>query len=511
MTARLSQQPAVPDSARQTPPKRRRWPIYTVAAVLVAAGGTAFLLTDRAAPPQPEPAAPVETAVVEQVDLVEYLELDGTLTYADTAELSAPADGVVTEMAAEGATIGRGGTLFAVNEQPVVLLFGDLPAYRSLSEDADPGLDVLELESNLAALGYGEDLVVDDTFDSATTSAVEEWQADLGREENGTISPADYVVAPGPTRVLTHLVAAGGRVQTGAPVMATTVVAEQEAVLGTHESTMFALAAIGETLETGAIAYETVDRPVPVIIAEDPFTRELAEGDSGDDVAVLERALEALGYTADGDLDVDDDYDEATAEAVADWEGELGLDEDGIVQLGQVVGVDSGMTVARHRVEPGEEIVPGDPVLELTRSQRVVIFGISVEDQEKVAVGDPVTVELPDGSETEARVLEIGAVAAVPETDPEADPVVEVTLDMSGVEVDLVEAPVTVNVTDTLTEGAIVVPASALVALREGGYAVEVVEAGSTRLVAVEPGEFSDGMVAVSGDGIAAGMEVVVP
>jgi hypothetical protein len=56
------------------------------------------------------------------------------------------------------------------------------------------------------------------------------------------------------------------------------------------------------------------------------------------------------------------------------------------------------------------------------------------------------------------------------------------------------------------------VPVTALVALSEGGYAVEVQGAdGTTRLIAVETGLFADGTVEVTGSGLEAGMLVIVP
>ena len=80
-----------------------------------------------------------------------------------------------------------------------------------------------------------------------------------------------------------------------------------------------------------------------------------------------------------------------------------------------------------------------------------------------------------------------------------------------------VQIPVTLQVVQDSAKGAFVVPTSALVALAEGGYALEVVDArnadGSFRshLVAVTPGLYSDGFVAVTGPKIAEGLEVVVP
>ena len=64
-------------------------------------------------------------------------------------------------------------------------------------------------------------------------------------------------------------------------------------------------------------------------------------------------------------------------------------------------------------------------------------------------------------------------------------------------------------VTDSAT-GVTAVPVSALLALAEGGYAVELDGPSGTRLVAVEPGFFADGMVEVEG-AIEPGDRVVVP
>jgi hypothetical protein len=59
--------------------------------------------------------------------------------------------------------------------------------------------------------------------------------------------------------------------------------------------------------------------------------------------------------------------------------------------------------------------------------------------------------------------------------------------------------------------GVLAVPINALLALSEGGDAVEVVTAGTRHLVPVQTGLFSDTMVEVSGSGIAEGTLVEVP
>ena len=87
-----------------------------------------------------------------------------------------------------------------------------------------------------------------------------------------------------------------------------------------------------------------------------------------------------------------------------------------------------------------------------------------------------------------------------------------VTLDDPEAAQGLDEAPVDVEVISDRADDVLVVPVTALLALAEGGYAVEVVASdGSGFLVAVDPGLFADGFVEVTSDGLRAGMEVVVP
>jgi hypothetical protein len=76
------------------------------------------------------------------------------------------------------------------------------------------------------------------------------------------------------------------------------------------------------------------------------------------------------------------------------------------------------------------------------------------------------------------------------------------------------QAPVQVGITTASVPDALTVPVAALLAQSGGGYAVEVVGAGpSNHLVTVSLGLFddADGLVQVSGSGLAAGEKVVVP
>jgi hypothetical protein len=71
------------------------------------------------------------------------------------------------------------------------------------------------------------------------------------------------------------------------------------------------------------------------------------------------------------------------------------------------------------------------------------------------------------------------------------------------------DAPVTVNFTSSSATGVLAVPVRALLALAEGGYALERVTATGTELVPVQLGAFADGYVQVTGK-VTAGDTVVV-
>ena len=87
-----------------------------------------------------------------------------------------------------------------------------------------------------------------------------------------------------------------------------------------------------------------------------------------------------------------------------------------------------------------------------------------------------------------------------------------VVLTQDQIDPNLVSTPVEVDFTQDSAKGALAVPTGALVALKEGGFAVLVQDAnGATHLVGVQPGLYSDGLVQITGNGIAEGTKVMVP
>jgi hypothetical protein len=95
---------------------------------------------------------------------------------------------IVTRLVEQGETVKRGDELYRVNEQPVTLLRGAVPMYRDLGV-GDTGVDVKQLEENLAELGYDR-LTVDREYAESTAEVVRAWQDDIGAEQTATVARA---------------------------------------------------------------------------------------------------------------------------------------------------------------------------------------------------------------------------------------------------------------------------------------------------------------------------------
>jgi peptidoglycan hydrolase-like protein with peptidoglycan-binding domain len=188
------------------------------AVVVVAGVSTAAALGVFGGDGTDTPAAsnlPPATAEVTVATLVATEEFDGSLGYGDATTVSVlgagGADagaGIITWRPGVGATVKRGEPVYSVNAEPVVLMYGSMPFFRSLTV-GDSGPDVEQLENNLSKLGY-DGFTVDDEYTSATADAVARWQEDLGLVETGVFDPARAVVAADAIRIAELLAPLGG-------------------------------------------------------------------------------------------------------------------------------------------------------------------------------------------------------------------------------------------------------------------------------------------------------------
>jgi peptidoglycan hydrolase-like protein with peptidoglycan-binding domain len=119
-----------------------------------------------------------------------------------------------------GTIVRRGQPVYAVDGQPVLLLYGGVSAWRPFQPDMAPGPDVAQLKRNLRALGYGDGLA-GDAFDSATEQAVRRLQAAHGLEQTGVLPLGSVAFQPGAVRVTTVTPSVGATVQPGAVLAVT--------------------------------------------------------------------------------------------------------------------------------------------------------------------------------------------------------------------------------------------------------------------------------------------------
>lgn len=280
--------------------------------------------------------------------------------------------------------------------------------------------------------------------------------------------------------------------------------------------TVTALRAEGSTVRRGQALYWVDGKPVTLMYGAVPMWRPLdASSADGRDIRELEWNLVALGYDPRRDIDIDGEWDWATTAAVKRWQDDRGLEETGAVSLGQIVFQPGPRRVGQLKTTVGALVQPGTEIMDTSSLRRVVTFDLDATKQTLAEKGDDVQVELPDGSTVGGQVVSVAkvATAATDDQGQPSDPTVEVDIELArGAKTGaLDQAPVGVGLTKEEKKGVLTLPVSALLALAEGGYAVEVVDNGTSRLVAVDPGLSADGRVEIAGDGIDEGTSVVVP
>lgn len=493
------------------------------------AGGVLLVQSSRETADAGGGGVALTTTKVQKQDLTLVDETTATLEFVASATISAPVAGTITEVLAEGDTVQAGTVVATLDGEPVVALYGSVPTWRDLSSESDDGVDVHQLELNLVALGFDPDgaIEIDETYDDATAAAVELWETSLGLDEDGEVPQARVIYVPGVLLVDTVDATVGGGVQSGSSLLTGRITERRELVASTSEAAgaVDRFAAAGTPVVTGTVLFYDAGYPVVAVIGDTAtlplLERDLStEASDGADVEVLERLLRDGGFDPDGAMTIDDEFDAATVAAVLRWYESLGMPyldmsaTDVTVPAGSFVVVADGLEVGTPLLDSGTDPGREAPALTLTSPARVVSTTAPLGD-ESFALGASVEVEFPDGTTTTGTVTKIGTTATNASGTPGETPSVPITIEVPEIPDSangFVQIPVTLRIVTQSVPDALVVPVSALVALAEGGYAVEIADTSSgSRLVAVETGLFVDGFVQVTGDGLSEGLDAVVP
>lgn len=184
---------------------------------------SALTLTGCTASPSPSiPAtSSVATTTVRHGVVTSSTLLQGALGYGAQKTISAVTGGTLTAIAAAGSTVTAGSALYSVDNVPVTLLAGPIPAWRTFAAGMTPGPDITQLLENLLALGYFTG-TPGPKFSSPAAVAVSKWQKATGQTVSGSILFGAIVFAAPSVRVAAQTLSLGAPVTPGSAVLTTT-------------------------------------------------------------------------------------------------------------------------------------------------------------------------------------------------------------------------------------------------------------------------------------------------
>lgn len=282
----------------------------------------------------------------------------------------------------------------------------------------------------------------------------------------------------------------------------------------------------GTTIDRGDVLLRVDDKPVVLFYGGTPLFRTLGTPPpktppatppppvkpiSGPDLKVVKQNLAALGFLGTSGSDK---LTPATTKAIKQWQKSLDLDQTGVLDPTSVVVLPNALRVDSLNVALGDP-APAD-VLGVTSTEKLVTLPLDADDTAGVRAGLKVKLALPNGKSTTGTVRSVSTNAAAPPSDgnpadggKKPQVTASIALDQQSAANGIDSGPTTVTVPGAVRKGVLVVPVAALLALREGGYAVQVVNGTTTSLVGVKTGMFADGNVEITGAGLQAGQKVV--
>lgn len=423
-------------------------------------------------PAAPDAEAPARTATIARTTLLDARTQTGTLGFGapvDVPFISKERSGIVTWMAPEGTMVARGEPLFAIDGEPVILFYGELPFFRTLRFGGESFGEFEWLELNNA----GDD----------------QRKAEL----NLALQEARLVEAEIKLKVARDKLSRTEQLREGG--FTTPADTDQvRAELATAET----------AVATAQLAVHEAARALRD--AQDARSALLSSANADADVALLRENLAALGYEG------------AAADAVRRWQAATGHSASGLIEPGQIAVAPGPVRVADHLAEVGDVVFSGagqaglaqgnvaDPVVRFTSMDRMVSVSLGIADHAYAKPGDPVVITLPTNVEVQGVIAEVSTVF-----DAQGLATTEIAIPDQATLGTLEAASVDVEFVVGKRSDVLAVPIAALLALPEGGFGVELVDGASRRIVPVSTGLFARGSVEISGPDIAEGLAVGVP
>ncbi|MEU9185796.1 peptidoglycan-binding protein [Streptomyces sp. NPDC048484] len=267
----------------------------------------------------------------------------------------------------------------------------------------------------------------------------------------------------------------------------------------------------GAKIKQGGRLYAVDGKDVRLMYGTEPMYRKLKKGNKGTDVRQLKANLIAAGLG--GGIVEDKEFTDGTVYAVKRWQKKYGLRQTGEMGPEHIAFATGPVRVQETVAAAGDRATPGGAVLTVTSSERVVQLQVKVSQAALVKQGRKVRIDTPEGSSTSGTVASIAASAQTGDDPNDKTPRIGVTVafddpsKISGLD----KSSATVRLTGETRKNVLSVPVSALLAMTDGSFGVQVVENGRTRQTPVTLGMFAQGRVEISGKGLRDGMKVGVP
>ena len=517
--------------------------LYILIAVLALGYGGYYFGTQNTDTSSSNKTLELTTVAIQKGDLAKKEEYNGTLRQTDSKVLNSPMSGVVTFIPKEGTIINFGEVLFAVDNKPVILVEGTTPFYRTLDLNSDAGPDVLQLEEALVFLGYAaENFVPDETFDETTSNMLNALYIDYKIETKSEITPAEQVainVKKTEVESIEEAISDGGTTLAQVNDKKKKLDDAKEAAIEESAAWKAADTAIKDAEESLAlyrdetnpktkekIADGTLDASIEDLeqtIEEQKRIKALEKGKESGIDATEALAIETAQKAYDDTLE---SYDEGVDQAAELAKAKEDLEELELSAKSETFSPTNAyasktpIIVGSYVNDVGSAVVLNSPLYNISSIGIEVVFQVDATDQETVSLGDSVEIELPTDERVPTVITFIDQVV----TQTQAGEFIEVTLEvLNPEEIEAYDqAPVKVFVTTEISENVLYVPVNALLALAEGGYALEIYDGAldngifqgesgvDTSYIAVEIGVFTEGFVEVKGN-ISEGQLVVVP
>ena len=516
----------------------------TIWIVIVTVGAVSFYFgSQNTASLSTEKTLELTTVKISKGDLAKKEEYNGTLSQVDKAVLNSSITGVITYLPEEGTVINYGQVLYAVDNKPVILLEGPIPFYRTLDLTSDDGPDIKQVEEALISLGYAEEgFVADEKFDEVTSSMLNKLYIDYKIETKSEITPSEQVAINAKKNAIEAI---EDTISSGGTTLAQ--VNDKKKKLDDAK----------ESATEESIAWKAADTSIKsseeslTLLRDEtnPETKEKkADGTLDSTIEDLEQSIEkqkrikALEAGKESGIDATEALAIETAQKAYDDALEAyneGVDQESELAKAKEELQDLELVSKSETFSPTNAYASKTPLIvgsyinkvggavtingQMYNSSSVgieVLFWLPAADQDTVTLGESVEIELPTDERTDTTIKFIDQVV----TETQAGNFIQVKLDvLKPEEIDVYDqAPVKVFITTEVSQGVLYVPVNALIALAEGGYAVEIYngdpeseafrgESGvDTTYVGVEIGVFTDGYVEIIGN-ISEGQLVIVP